>query len=115
MFITSVPQHQLNASQKLGRLQHFLKCLAKVLILESVNQHLQSSTFHDGFAGNHGPFPQSVVGNAILCLHGKWGVCNTLYGDVPVGNYTSGFSRYGLLCGQDFSALPAAQLGPALT
>jgi len=49
-----------------SRLQHLLKHLIQVLILEFVNQYPQSAAFHDGLAGNHVPLSQPVIGDTIL-------------------------------------------------
>jgi len=52
--------------QSSSRLQHLLKYLIQVLILEFVDQYPQSAAFHDGLAGNHVPLSQPVIGDTIL-------------------------------------------------
>jgi len=54
------------ANQNSSGVQHLLKDLIQVPILEFVDQYPQSAAFHDGLAGNHVPLPQPMIGDSIL-------------------------------------------------
>jgi len=71
MRVRTDPSPSPATNQNSSGVQHLLKDLIQVPILEFVDQYPQSAAFHDGLAGNHVPLPQPMIGDSILFSHDK--------------------------------------------